>query len=152
MVKCPCLYWITLSATKVVFPRGPVRATPHGSSVTTGNLDNNLLTREQGNFNQIIACCQNRTQVTVVRDTCTTTAPSVPFRSSVPPTLYPSISPPVPPLCPSHPPSHPTSLYSSVPWSVPSLICLPLFSSVSPSVPPSLSASPSPFPHPSVPS
>ena len=35
-------------------------------------LDNTLLTRDQGNFNQITARIRNRTLVTVVRDTCTT--------------------------------------------------------------------------------
>ena len=64
-------YWIILSAIKVLSysPKGsPLRATPHGSSVTTGGnqstrrkpgmlgrvkLDNTLLTCDQGNFNQI---------------------------------------------------------------------------------------------------
>ena len=35
-VKVLYLYWITLSATWVALPRGPVKATPHGSIVTTG--------------------------------------------------------------------------------------------------------------------
>ena len=38
-------------------------------------LDNTLLTCDKGNFNQITARCRNRTLVTVVRDTCTTTVP-----------------------------------------------------------------------------
>ena len=41
-------------------------------------LDNTLLTCDQGNFNQITARSWNRTQVTVVRDTCTTTVPPAP--------------------------------------------------------------------------
>ena len=84
------LYWITLSANWAVLPRGIARDTPHGSSVTTGGnlstrrkptmfgrvkLDNNLLTCNQGNFNQITARSRNRTLVTVVRDTCTSTVP-----------------------------------------------------------------------------
>ena len=59
-----------------------------GTGVTTGGnrstrrkpvmfgkvkLDNNLLTSDRGNFNQIIARSMNRTVVTVVRDTRTTT-------------------------------------------------------------------------------
>ena len=36
-------------------------------------LDNTLLTCDQGNFNQITARGRNRTLVTVVRDTCTST-------------------------------------------------------------------------------
>ena len=89
-VKCLYLYWITLSATEAVLPRGPVRSTPHGSSVTTGGnrstrrkpemlgrvkLDNTRLTCDQGNFSHITARSQNRTLVTVMRDTCTTTVP-----------------------------------------------------------------------------
>ena len=85
--------WITLSATWAVLPGGQVRATSHGSSVTTrGNrstrrkpamlgrvkLDNTLLTCDQDNFNQITARRQNRTLVTVVRDTCSTTVPPAP--------------------------------------------------------------------------
>ena len=84
------LYWITLSANWAVLLRGPVRTTPHGSSVTTeGNrvfqrkpamlgrvkLDNTLLTCDQGNFNRITARSRNWTLVTTVRDTCTTTVP-----------------------------------------------------------------------------
>ena len=38
-------------------------------------LDNTLLTCDQGNFNQITVRSRNRTLVTVVRDTCTTTVP-----------------------------------------------------------------------------
>ena len=38
-------------------------------------LDNTLLTCDQSNFNQITARCRNRTLVTVVRDTSTTTVP-----------------------------------------------------------------------------
>ena len=81
-LKCIYLYWITLSTTSTVLPKGPVRTTPHASSVTTGGnwntqykLNNTLLTCDQGNFNQATARSQNRIQVTVVRDTCTTTVP-----------------------------------------------------------------------------
>ena len=92
-VKCLYLYWITLSATWAVLPRGPIRATPHESSVTTGGnrstrrkpamvgrdkLDNTLLTYDKGNFNQITARSWNRNLVTVGRNTCTTTVPSAP--------------------------------------------------------------------------
>ena len=64
-VKCLYLHWITLSATWAVLPRGPVRATPHGSSVTMGGnrsigrkpamlgrvkLDNTLLTFKSANI------------------------------------------------------------------------------------------------------
>ena len=92
-VKCFYLYWITLSAISVVLSRGPVSATPHGSSViadgnritrrkpamlATVKLDNSLLTCDQGNFNQITARSRKRTLVTVVGDTCTTTAISTP--------------------------------------------------------------------------
>ena len=67
---------------KAVLPRGPLRATPHGSSVTTREngstrrkpamlggvkLDSTLLTCDQGNFNQITARSWNQTLVTVVR-------------------------------------------------------------------------------------
>ena len=38
-------------------------------------LDNALLTCDQGNFNLITARSRNRTLVTVVRGTCTTTVP-----------------------------------------------------------------------------
>ena len=38
-------------------------------------LDITLLTCDQGNFNQISARSRNRTLVTVVRGTCTTTVP-----------------------------------------------------------------------------
>ena len=41
-------------------------------------LDNTLLTCDQGNFNQITARSRALTQVTVVRDTCTTTVPAAP--------------------------------------------------------------------------
>ena len=41
-------------------------------------LNNTLLTCDQGNFNQITARGRNRTLVTVVRDTCTTTVPPAP--------------------------------------------------------------------------
>ena len=92
-VKCLYLYWITLSAIWAVLPRGPVRANPHGSSVTTGGnrstrrkpamlgrvkLDNTLLTCDQANFYQINARNRNWTLVTVMRDTCTTTVPPAP--------------------------------------------------------------------------
>ena len=75
------LQWITLSATEAVLLRSPVRATPHGSSVTTGGnrstqkkpatlgkvkLDNTLFTCDQGNFNQITARSRNRTLVTML--------------------------------------------------------------------------------------
>ena len=87
-VQCLYLYWITLSAIWAGLPWGPVRPTPHMSSVTTGGnrsswrkpvmlarvkLDNILLTWRQGNFNQITVRSQNRTLVTVVRDMCITT-------------------------------------------------------------------------------
>ena len=83
-VKYLYLYWITLSATRVALPRGPVRTTPYGSNVTTlGNrstlrkpamlgrikLGNTLLTCGQGNFNQTTARTRSRTLITVVRDT-----------------------------------------------------------------------------------
>ena len=42
-------------------------------------LDNTLLTCDQGNFNQITARGRNRTLVTVVRDTSTTTVPPAPL-------------------------------------------------------------------------
>ena len=47
-------------------------------------LDDTLLTCDQGNFNQITEWRWNRTLVTVVKDTCTTTVPPVPpiFRSN----------------------------------------------------------------------
>ena len=42
-------------------------------------VNNTLPTCDQGNFNQITARSRNRTQVTVVRDTCTTTvSPALP--------------------------------------------------------------------------
>ena len=97
-VTCLYLYWITLPATWAVLPRGPVRATPHRSSVTTGGnritrrkpatlgrvkLENTLLTCDKGNFNQIAALSRNRTLVTVVRDTCTTTVPPTPVEIGV---------------------------------------------------------------------
>ena len=44
-------------------------------------LDNILLTRDQGNFSHITPWSRNRTSVTVVTDTCTTTAPPAPFYS-----------------------------------------------------------------------
>ena len=112
------LYWITLSATTAVLPRSPLRSTPRGSSVTTGGnrstrrkpamfgrdkLDNILLTCDQGNFNQITECCRNRTPITLVKDTCTTTVPPAPLSPLVPPTIYSSISPSVPPSCLSPP-------------------------------------------------
>ena len=67
-VKYLYLQWITRQTTKAVLPRHPVRATLHGSSVTTeGNrstrrkpvmlgkviLDSTLITCDQGIFNQI---------------------------------------------------------------------------------------------------
>ena len=96
--ECFYFYWITLSATVAVLPRGPVKATIYGSSVTTGGnwstwrkpailgkvkLDNTLLTCDQGNFNQITAQSQNRTLVTVMRETCTTTVPPAPPFSNI---------------------------------------------------------------------
>ena len=81
-VKCLDLYWLTISTIWTIFPGSPVKATPHGSSVTTGGnrstrrkpamlgrvkLDNTLLTCDQGNFNQITARSRNRALVTVVR-------------------------------------------------------------------------------------
>ena len=101
-VECLCLYWITLSATGGGLPRGPVRAIPHGSSVTTGGnlstrtkpamlgrvkLDNTLLTCDKGNFNQITARSRNRTLITMVRGTCTTTLPPAPLLMSKPKTI-----------------------------------------------------------------
>ena len=41
-------------------------------------LDNTLLTCDQGNLNQITTRSRNRTLVTVVKDTCTTTVPPAP--------------------------------------------------------------------------
>ena len=41
-------------------------------------LGNTLLTCDQGNFNQITARGRNRTLVTAVKDTCTTTVPPAP--------------------------------------------------------------------------
>ena len=94
-VKWLYLYWITLSATWAVLPRGPVRVTSLESRVTTvgnrstrrkpamigrGKLDNTLLTCDQGNFNQITAQSRNRTLVTVMRDTSTTTVPPGPYK------------------------------------------------------------------------
>ena len=99
--KCLYLYWTTPSAFWVVLPRGPVRATPHGSSVTTGGnrstrripamlgrvkLDNTLLTSDQGNFSQITARSRNRTLVTVARDTCAATVPPATPRKFISPT------------------------------------------------------------------
>ena len=94
IVKYSVIYlsWTTLSASLAVLPRGPVRVTPHGSSVTTrGNrstwrkpvmfgrfkLENTLLTCDQCNLNQVTACSRNRTPVTKLRGTCTTTAVSM---------------------------------------------------------------------------
>ena len=92
-LKCLYIYWITLSAKRAVLPKVPIRATPHGSSVSTGGnrstrrklamfgrvkLDNTLLTCDQGNFNQITPRSRNRILVTVVRDTCTTTVSPAP--------------------------------------------------------------------------
>ena len=58
-------------------------------------LDNTLLTCDQGNFNQIIPRSRNRTLITVVRDTCTTTVPPVVIFSQItdlnPFTMYFSI-------------------------------------------------------------
>ena len=86
---------ITLSATKAVLPRGPVRVTSHGFNVTTGEngstrrkpallyrvkQDNAFLTYDQGNFNQTTARSRNRTRVTVVKDACTTTVPPAPHQ------------------------------------------------------------------------
>ena len=48
-VKYLYLYWITLSATRAVLPRGPVRTTPHGSSVTF-----HLLSLPLRNLNEIL--------------------------------------------------------------------------------------------------
>ena len=47
--------------------------------VSRDKLDNTLLTSNQGNFNQITAQSQNRTLVTVVRNTCTTAVPPAPY-------------------------------------------------------------------------
>ena len=41
----------------------------------TVKLDNNLLTCDQGNFNQITAWSRSQILATVVRDTCSTTVP-----------------------------------------------------------------------------
>ena len=91
---CVYLYWITLSASWAALPRGSVRATRHGSSVTTGRnqstwrkpamlgrvkLDNPLLTCDQGNFNQITPRSRNRTLMIVVRDTHAVTVPPGPL-------------------------------------------------------------------------
>ena len=43
-------------------------------------LENTLLPCEQGNFDKITARSRNRTLVTVVRDTCTTTVPPAPHK------------------------------------------------------------------------
>ena len=71
-----------------VLPRGPVRATPYGSTVTTWRnrstqreleilgrvkLDNTLLVLDKGKFNQIAAQSRNQTLVTVMRDMWPTT-------------------------------------------------------------------------------
>ena len=78
----------------IELPRDSVKATPHWPSVTTGGnriarrkpairggvkLDNTLPTCDQGNFNQITTRSRNRTLVTVVRDTCTTTVTPTPL-------------------------------------------------------------------------
>ena len=83
--KCLYVCWIIPPASLAVLPRGPVRASPYGSSVTGGGKrstwrkpavfgrvkpDNTLLTCDQGNF--------NRTLVTEVRDTCNTTVLPIP--------------------------------------------------------------------------
>ena len=47
-------------------------------------LHNIYLTRDQGNFNQVTTWSRNRTLVTVVTDTCTTTVPPAPLMSPVP--------------------------------------------------------------------
>ena len=45
-------------------------------------LDSTLLTCDQGNFNQITTRSRNRTLVTVVIGTCTTTVPPTPHGTS----------------------------------------------------------------------
>ena len=44
-----------------------------GENLGRVKLDNTLLTCDEGNFNQITARSRNRTLVTVVRGTCSTT-------------------------------------------------------------------------------
>lgn len=84
-----------LSTHNCIFITGPTLATPHGSSVITrGNqstqritamlvrfkLDNTLLTRPtKGDVNERTAYRWNQTQVTVTRNTCTTTVPLTPL-------------------------------------------------------------------------
>ena len=79
---------ITLSARYAVVPRSPVRASPHGSSVTIGG---NRSTRRKPaifawiNMWQWLLQSENcskleRIRVTVVKDTCTTTAILTPLR------------------------------------------------------------------------
>ena len=43
-------------------------------------VDDTFLTCDQGNFNQITARSRNRTLITVVRGTCTTTVPPAPHK------------------------------------------------------------------------
>ena len=90
-----CLFTLDnpISCNSAVLARGSARGSPHGFGVTTGRnrstqrklaklggvkLDHTLLTCDQGNFNQITTRLWNRTLVTVVRDTCTTTVLPVP--------------------------------------------------------------------------
>ena len=83
-VKCLCLYGVTISIIWAALLRGPVRATPRGSSVTKGEnritprkftmlgrvkLDNTLLICSKGNFNLITERSRNRTRNTVVPTT-----------------------------------------------------------------------------------
>ena len=71
--------------------RGPVRVSPHGSSVTTGGnwstwrkpampgrvkLDNTLLTCDQGNFNQITARSRYQKLFTEVKERYASTLPT----------------------------------------------------------------------------
>ena len=101
-LKCLYLYWKTLSATQAVLLMGDpswvqcyYRRKPEYSE-ETGVLGENLrclvesnwtrifsnVALIKGNFNQITARSRNRTLVTVVRDTCTTTVPPVPLTNS----------------------------------------------------------------------
>ena len=100
-LKCLYLYWITYQLPKLLSLKvqygsslmDPVllQETGNRSTCTTGNrstwrkpaklsrvkLDNTLLTYDQGSFNQITIRSRNRTLVTVVTNTCTTTVPQL---------------------------------------------------------------------------
>ena len=68
-LKCLYLYWITLSARRAVFPRGPVRATPRGSSVTRGGNRSTLRKPAMLGFTQETQAIKNvwpaRLQITL---------------------------------------------------------------------------------------